>query len=94
MATNEEMLRHVQMLAMGTLIAQLMAALFASAQNPDDVADAWRELMVKVSRQMTFPELPPAMSDAASQELEQCLRNYVRRARALATGAPLDRVPD
>lgn len=94
MDPTEKMLRHVHDMAFGHLITFLLSREIARAADPDAEAAEWKKTLVAAGGLMTFPQVPPEMSDAASQELEETLRGYVRRALALATGRPLDQEPD
>jgi hypothetical protein len=87
---HEQMLRHVQFLAVGTVVELLLAAHFSRFPDPAKAADDMLGLAEKVSDRMTFPDVDAALSDLAAQEFRDSLVRHIHRSRALATGTPFD----
>ncbi len=87
---KEATLRHVQFLALNLIVTKLLAREFALSANANEMAAEWLNLTELESERITFPDLPPEWSDIAAQEYRDSAIRIVLRARAFATGEPLD----
>ncbi|SMH28800.1 hypothetical protein [Azospirillum agricola] len=84
------MLLHVNLLALGTLMAKLMEELFRQSGDPAAKADEWLRLFETTAGQMTFASETPEWSDLAAQEFRDILMQHIHRARAVALGQDCD----
>ncbi|WP_298377464.1 hypothetical protein [Azospirillum sp.] len=84
------MLLHVNLLALGTLMAKLMEEQFRQSGDPAAKADEWLRLFEATAGQMTFPNETPEWSDLAAQEFRDILMQHIHRARAVALGQECD----
>ena len=86
----EEVTRRVQVQALSMAVTKLLARHLASGGNTEEAARQWLNLTELESDEMKFEGLPPEWSDLAAQEYRDSAIRLGLRARALATGQPLD----
>lgn len=84
------MLLHVNLLALGTLMTKLMAEMFRKDEDPAGKADEWLRLFEATAAQMTFAGETPEWSDLTAQEFRDVLMQHIHRARAMALGEECD----
>lgn len=87
---KDQMLRHVQITALGFLTEYLLADHLRRHPDPNQASEDLRVLLEAIGERMTFDGVSPEMSDVAAQEFRDTLVRHLERARALATGEPFD----
>lgn len=87
---QDGVLQHTHMLAMGVLIETLLEGHLRASGDADKASRTLLDRFERVSERMTFDGVHPTLSDHAAQEYRDTLIRHVLRARALATGEPLD----
>lgn len=87
------MLLHVELLATRSLLAKIIAELFALSGAPAAKAEEWVRFYEQVANQITFPGETPEWSDIASQEFRDVIMLTLQLARAQALRASPDGSP-
>lgn len=82
----------IQMEQMSTrlLVQMLLTQHFQSKPDPGAEADRWLALAELMCDQMSFDNVPPELSDVASQEFRDAMIRTLTRAKAVATQEPHD----